>query len=235
MLKLAAAYTGAQKIGLLVLSPSISPKRVKRKTRLTRNLIHKRAPFFSSQWFAEPRLLPTLLTFYLKSHRKTMIIQARASVLIAQPEITVFEYIAINFFENYPRWSPEVVELEALTPGPLRLGTQARQVRIDVGRRTESTFQIVAYQAARRIGFESLSSPFYRARYDLEPVNTGTRLTFAFEVHLGFIYTPFEPLITASMKAGSERVVHHLKRLLEPETRWQPEWLATPSYESRVE
>jgi hypothetical protein len=158
------------------------------------------------------------LTFYPKSKRKPMITQAKASVLIAQPEAPVFAYIAINFFENYPLWSPEVVELEALTPGPLRLGTQARQVRIDLGHRTESTFQIVAYQAARRIYFESLSSPFYRARYDLEPVNTGTRLTFAFEVHLGFIYTPFEPLITASMKAGSERVVHHLKRLLEPET-----------------
>jgi hypothetical protein len=156
-----------------------------------------------------------------------MIIQAQASVLIAQPKVTVFAYIATHFFENYPRWSPEVVDLEALTPGQLRLGTRGRQVRIDLGRRTESTFQVVAYQTARQIWFESLSSPLYRARYDLEPVNTGTRLTFAFEVHLGFIYTPFEPMITASMKAGSERVVHHLKRLLEPETRLQSECLIT--------
>jgi hypothetical protein len=156
-----------------------------------------------------------------------MIIQAQASVLIAQPKVPVFAYIATNFFENYPHWSPEVIELEALTSGPLRLGTRARQVRMDVGRRTESTFQVVAYQTARRIWFESLSSPLYRARYDLEPVDTLTRLTFAFEAHLGFFFKPFEPIITASMEAGSQRVVHHLKRVLEPETLLQPECLVT--------
>jgi hypothetical protein len=161
-----------------------------------------------------------------------MIIQAQASSLIARPLAPIFQYIAIQFFDNYPQWSPEVIELEALSSGPVQLGTQARQVRVDEGRRTESIFQVVAYQPLQRIWFESVSNPFYQARYDLEPVGTLTQLTFAFEVQLSFFLKPFESIITASIRSGSEQVVHSLKQLLEPTALPQPECLVAFSYES---
>lgn len=146
-------------------------------------------------------------------------LQAHARLLIDRPVEAIFHYIAHGFFENYPKWSPEVEVLEPLTPGPLRLGTQARQVRVDHGRRSESTFQVVVYEPEQQIEFASLSSPHYRVRYSLEPVQAAACLHFTFELQLDFLLKPLKPVITPVLWAESERVVNNLKRLLEaPQT-----------------
>jgi len=60
------------------------------------------------------------------------------SIVINQPVDMVFNFIAVDFFENYPRWSPEVQELELLSKPPLQLNSLVRQVRIDNMQRSES-------------------------------------------------------------------------------------------------
>ena len=72
---------------------------------------------------------------------------AKASVLVECSPCDIFKYLGDGFFENYPKWSPEVVELESLSAGPVKLGTLAKQVRIDQGRRTESKFKIDVVRA----------------------------------------------------------------------------------------
>ena len=42
-----------------------------------------------------------------------------ASIVINKPVNKVFNFIAVDFFKNYPRWSPEVQELELLSAPPL--------------------------------------------------------------------------------------------------------------------
>ncbi|QBQ55645.1 SRPBCC family protein [Nitrosococcus wardiae] len=148
-------------------------------------------------------------------------IKAQSSILVDRPLAHVFRYVSVDFFENYPKWSPEVIELEKITSGPVRAGTLARQVRIDSGRQTESTFQVVEYQPPRRIWFESTSSPHYRALYDFEPINETTRVCFTFELKLELFMRPFESAIAYSVKAGSESVVSNLKQLLESGKRFQ--------------
>ena len=58
-------------------------------------------------------------------------IVGRSEVVIRTTPEAVFEFIGVGFFSNYPRWSPEVVELEQLSDGEIGVGTLARQVRID--------------------------------------------------------------------------------------------------------
>jgi len=41
----------------------------------------------------------------------------------------VFRYLGDNFFENYPKWSPEVKELKQIGEQPMGPGVTARQVR----------------------------------------------------------------------------------------------------------
>ena len=53
-----------------------------------------------------------------------------------------------------------MVELEQLTDGPVKLGTIARQVRIDQGRRTETKFKIIRYERSKRLGFAGVNDPF---------------------------------------------------------------------------
>ena len=54
-------------------------------------------------------------------------IQGSASICIARPVSTVYRFIAVDFYRNYPRWSPEVIALTPLTPGPWRASAPSRQ------------------------------------------------------------------------------------------------------------
>lgn len=69
-------------------------------------------------------------------------LMAKSSSIIKRPPEDVFRFVGERFFENYPRWSPEVVELTPLSDGPVGVGTMARQVRVDQGRRSESIFRV---------------------------------------------------------------------------------------------
>jgi len=142
-------------------------------------------------------------------------VRVQASILISRPIETVFPFVATDFFRNYPRWSPEVQELRATTPGPIRVGTGGRQVRIDHGRRTESTFRVSRLEDPRRIAFQGVSSP-YRIDYQLDPEDQRTRLTLTFELtRLELFMLPFERLIRRSAQESAERMVRNLKVLVE--------------------
>lgn len=112
--------------------------------------------------------------------------------------------------------------LELLTPGPLRVGSRARQVRVDQGRRTDYTFGITALDRPSRVGFAETGDDF-RIGYLMAPGAGGpkeapTRLIFGFQLNrLELDMRPFEKLIRAALKDGAERVVRNLKRLVESE------------------
>ncbi len=144
-------------------------------------------------------------------------VRAQASTLIARPAEQVFNFIAVDFLKNYKRWSPEVVSLQPRSEGPVRVGTTCRQVRVDQGRRTESTFRVSVFEPARRVDFQGMSKPF-RVSYQLEPVTDKTRLTFTFELsRLELFMRPFEKLIRVALQEGAERVVRNIKGLIESE------------------
>lgn len=117
---------------------------------------------------------------------------------------------------NYPRWSPEVKELEKITDGPVKLGTVCRQVRIDQGNRSESTFKVKVFDNGSRICFEGVSNP-YRCDYLIEPVNSlDSRITFVFELlSLDLHVRPFEKLVRIAIQDGTERTVKNIKKLIE--------------------
>ncbi len=48
-----------------------------------------------------------------------------------------FEFIGFGFFENYPKWCPQVVELEPLSSEPVEAGPMARQVTLERGIKSE--------------------------------------------------------------------------------------------------
>ena len=140
-----------------------------------------------------------------------------ASIGINQPVNKVFSFIAVDFFENYPRWSPEVLELELLSSPPLQLNSLVRQVRIDQGQRSESTFKITTYQAGQKLVFEGVSNP-YRCSYDFASTNpsSNTQITFTFELlKLELFMLPFEKLIQIAVQEGAKRTVKNIKNLVE--------------------
>ena len=145
----------------------------------------------------------------------------RADILIKCTPGTIFEFIGENFFSNYPRWSPEVVELEQLSDGPIAVGTLARQVRIDQRHRLESKFQVTKFEAGTCLVFEGVPDPF-RCTFDIRAVdpNARTSLTFTFEgLHLRPHMRPFEKLIRRVVQDGAVRTTQNIKHLIEFQER----------------
>lgn len=139
---------------------------------------------------------------------------ARAQVCC--PIGSVFNFVGHGFFQNYTRWSPQVIELEPLSDGPVRSGSTARQVTLDRGIRTESTFEITAFGPPKLIGLKGLSEPF-KSFYEFEEqAAASTQLTFSFVVDERHLFMrPFERLIRATLQEGAQRTVENLKQLLE--------------------
>lgn len=142
----------------------------------------------------------------------------KANTIIQTSSDKLFNFIGNELLINYPRWSPEVKELEKLTDGPIRLGTLCRQVRIDQGNRSESTFKVKVFDVGARICFEGVSNP-YRCDYLIESINTSdSRITFIFELlRLDLHVRPFEKLVRIAVQDGTDRTVKNIKKLIEAE------------------
>ncbi|SEF52828.1 polyketide cyclase [Nitrosomonas ureae] len=140
----------------------------------------------------------------------------KASTIIQSPADKLFNFIGNDLLINYPRWSPEVKELEKLTDGPIQLGTLCRQVRIDQGNRSESAFKVKIFDVGTRICFEGTSNP-YRCDYVMESVNASdSRITFTFELlSLDLHVRPFEKLVRIAVQDGTERTVKNIKKIIE--------------------
>lgn len=145
----------------------------------------------------------------------------KASTIVHRPVDEVFRFIGAEFLENYPRWSPEVVELRKLSEGPVRVGSLLRQVRVDHGHKSESTFKVTDYLPNRRLAFNGVSNA-YRCIYEFETPDGHdevTRVTFIFEFpELEMMLRPFEKLVRIAVQEGADRTVRNLKGLIERET-----------------
>ena len=149
----------------------------------------------------------------------TDMVQTRASAEIARPVATVFEFVAVEFFGNYPRWSPEVRELEPLDGKTVAAGIRARQVRVDRGRRSETVFRITDVEPRRRMRCEGIDRPAFAIEYEFDPLGPAhCRLDFTFELRrLEMYMRPFERLIRRAVQEGSETTVANIKHLIEHE------------------
>lgn len=141
-----------------------------------------------------------------------------ATTTIHRPVESVFHFIADEFEANYPRWSPEVIELKVLSAGALDCDWFARQTRVDHGHKTTSTFRVADIQRPHWIVFSGVSAEFL-CTYALERVggsNANARLRFRFEFpRLELRMRPFRKLIQTSVQEGAERTVYNLKGLVE--------------------
>jgi hypothetical protein len=142
----------------------------------------------------------------------------QASTIINSPSDRLFKFIGIDLLVNYPRWSPEVKELEKVTEDSIKKGTICRQVRIDQGHRTESTFRVKIFDPGARICLEGVSDP-YRCDYRIESMGSSdSRLTFIFELlSLDLHVRPFEKLVRIAVQDGTERTIKNIKKLIEAE------------------
>ena len=83
---------------------------------------------------------------------------------------------------RYPRWQPSLVSVEPHGRGPLRLGSEATEVRRFLGRELETTWTCVEHRPWTRSAIECADGPVpFRGIFDLERSAAGTRFTWTVE------------------------------------------------------
>ncbi|MEI6069858.1 MAG: SRPBCC family protein [Methylococcaceae bacterium] len=144
-------------------------------------------------------------------------IAGEATIEINKSIHDVFSFIGEHFYDNYPKWAVEVVDLEPLDGKKVFVGAKAKQVRQDQGTVVESIFEITDYQPAIKLIFKGLTEP-YTHSYLLENSEEKqcTQLTFRFELaEIEIFMRPFQKLIRNAIEDGAENTVENIKNLIQ--------------------
>jgi len=135
---------------------------------------------------------------------------------VACPISLAYSFIGREFFQNYPKWCPQVVELEQLSQPPVGQGTKGRQVTRDRGIDSESTFQVSQFVPSTTFEIAGISEPF-RSSYEFKENGDGTtRVAFTFELkEIDLVMRPFQKLIRTALQDGAIQTIENIKHLLE--------------------
>jgi uncharacterized protein YndB with AHSA1/START domain len=140
-------------------------------------------------------------------------IQHEVTIHLNRPVEQVFAFLADT--GKVSTWQSNLIELEPLTEGPLRLGSRFREIR-RLGRRdSEIQGQVTAFEPNKRLETKTTTKPEVTVSYAFEPENGGTRLRYRFILLSTGIMRLLEPLIARSIKKESESDFETLKRILE--------------------
>ena len=86
-------------------------------------------------------------------------------------------------FSKAPRWRNMVRQVEVVTPGPLRVGSEMKITFDVMGKVRKVISEVWAFEPVRRLGVrnteQNVSGVF---EYTLAPENAGTRVTFTCDI-----------------------------------------------------
>jgi carbon monoxide dehydrogenase subunit G len=140
------------------------------------------------------------------------VLRVEHTVRIDRAPAEVFSYL--TDVAKLPEWQSSAVEVSA--EGEVRVGTRIREIRNFLGRRAESTLEVIEYESGRKFSLRVLTGPLpFEVRHDLSPDGSGTRLDWVAEAD-----TSRFPKLAVRMMAGTaERQfkgdLERLKRVLE--------------------
>ena len=139
--------------------------------------------------------------------------EASHSVTIARPVDAVFAYVADG--ENAQRWRTGVLDIKRESGEGV--GTRyAQGVQGPMNRRIAADYEITVLEPDRRIEFQTVAGPVRpHGRYDFEPVEGGTRVSFSLDARLGGLRGLVMGSAVQKTMNAEVRALDALKRVLE--------------------
>jgi uncharacterized membrane protein len=137
------------------------------------------------------------------------------SIEINRPLKEVFNYV--SDVGNYPEWMADALEVHKDTAGPPHQSDRFTLAIKSVGRRFETPYERISYEANRRYTDGAVGGPVPNQRWDstFQEVPGGTRLTRAVEAEMSDILKLLEPIQKRSAERGLRRDLQTLKDVLE--------------------
>lgn len=139
--------------------------------------------------------------------------QASYSVVIARPIDAVFAFIADG--ERCPEWRTVVSDIKRVSGDGVG-ARYAQGIKGPMGRRVAADYEVTVFEPPRRLEFQTITGPARpHGRYDLEPVDGGTRLTFSLDATLGGLRGLLLGSMVQRTMDSEVRMLESAKRILE--------------------
>jgi carbon monoxide dehydrogenase subunit G len=138
---------------------------------------------------------------------------AKYAVTINRPPSDVFAFVADG--EKCPQWRPGVLDIKRLSGDGV--GARYSQgVKGPMGRRIAADYEVTVFEPDRHLEFQTTTGPARpHGRYDLEPVDGGTRLTFSLDAQLTGVSKLLMGSAVQKTMDSEVRTLDNLKRILE--------------------
>ena len=140
-------------------------------------------------------------------------IKVEASVLIHRPLAEVFAIL--SNLENNMRWRTGMIAAEKISAGPIGVGTTYRIINSIFGRRIEGEAVVTEYELNRKYATVNKSGLPIETKRTFEPINEGTKVTFAVKAELGGFFTIAKPVLAMIGKRRLESDAAKAKELIE--------------------
>lgn len=138
---------------------------------------------------------------------------ATYSVTINRPASEVFAFVVDG--EKCPQWRPSVLDIKRVSGDGVGT-TYSQGVKGPMGRRIAADYQVTVFEPDRRLEFQTLTGPARpHGRYDLEPVDGGSRLTFSLDAQLTGLSKLLMGSAVQKTMDNEVRTLDNLKRVLE--------------------
>ncbi len=112
-------------------------------------------------------------------------------------------------------WQTNLIKIDKITEGPLRMGSRFQEVRRLGRRESEIQGEITAFELNKRFETKTLAKPQVTVSYFLQPEDGGTRVKHKFVMLTNGFMRLLEPLIAKSIREENDADFKNLKRVLE--------------------
>lgn len=137
-----------------------------------------------------------------------------ASIQINRPVEDVFA--AVVDFNQHPQWRGGLLKAEVTSPDPLGVGSTYTYDMQVMGRKIETTGDVVAYEPPTTYAWKATSGPFpLSGSTRCEAVAGGTRVTETVEAEPGGFFKLAEPVLLRQQRSQMEKDLKNLKAMLE--------------------
>lgn len=129
--------------------------------------------------------------------------------------VEVFNYVAVNYFDNHAKFDPEIRGMIWRTEPPVTKGTKGAEKRSFAGLPVRLNFEITSFDKPKYFAFKNTSGPFWLDRsYRLEPMNKGTKVIFVFDIRPKILFKPIFPLLKSKFKKSVQQNIKSLSEQL---------------------
>ncbi len=135
-------------------------------------------------------------------------------VVINKPVKKVFKYL--SNFNSHKKFSEHFKDSKLLSKGKMEVGAELFTKVIFLGRKIESTSQVVRYVPGKEITYKSVSGPVpAEVQFLLEEKGDATEVIFNYDIEPGSFFNMEEIFLKPRFETIVSNSMRNLKRILE--------------------